>query len=393
MKLCEFRYSEHEGDLGEWSLERVELADAMLLVGRNASGKSRTLGAIRALAEFIKGKRGPTSGTFEGTFRDSRGNTTVYHVKSLSQRVHHEQLWVNDEQRLVRQSDGSGTIQAVLDTGNQTLPFQIEESALAVVTKRDRKLHPFLEPLHVWADGMRFYPFGRSMGQEQFAVYVPGAPPIDSVHLSDWWRTVAVFLRGKNEIGDSFLAEIKAEMQRLDYAIENIDARQPLSIQVAGPLPGPLLGLAVQERDLGEHWVDQVSMSSGMFRALALLVHMTYARLANKPSCVLLDDVGEGLDYKRSTLLIERLLELSVGTGSQILMATNDRFVMNAVPLEHWAALLRQGGKCRLRTYQNAREKFDSFRSIGLNHFDLFRSGYLDDDDDDIPNTHDNRPL
>ncbi len=375
MQLSEFSYSENLGKLGEWSLARFELENAMLVVGKNATGKSRTLAVIHALAAIILAKRLPALGLFEATFRSRQGQTVSYSLESGWLKVLSEQLVVDGKVLLSRRADGSGTICAALDSKLQELPFQIEEDALAVAAKRDRRLHPFLEPLHAWAEGVRLYPFGSHMGREEFAVLVKDAPPVDP---SDWKRTVAVFLRGKQELGQPYIDAIKAQMRRLDYAIEDVEARQPDSI-VSQSLLGPLLGLAVQEKDLGDHWVDQIAMSQGMFRALALMVHMTYALLAKKPSCVLLDDVGEGLDYKRSTLMIEILLELGKASGSQILMATNDRFVMNAVPLEHWAVLLRQGGKCRLLTYRNAREKFDSFREIGLNHFDLFSSGYLDD--------------
>jgi len=376
MQLSEFSYSENLGKLGEWSLEPFELENAMLVVGRNATGKSRTLAVIHSLAAIIRAKRLPSTGRFEATFRDPHGQTVSYSLEGEYPKVLSEQLVVDGKVLLSRRPDGSGTICAVLDPKPQELPFQIEEDALAVAAKRDRRLHPFLEPLHAWAEGVRLYPFGSHMGREEFAVLVKDAPPVDP---SDWKRTVAVFLRGKKELGQPYIEAIKGHLRRLDYSIEDIDARQPTGIQLSQPLPGPLLGLAVQEKDLGDHWIDQITMSQGMFRALALMVHMTYALLAKKPSCVLLDDVGEGLDYKRSTLMIEILLELGKASGSQILMATNDRFVMNAVPLEHWAVLLRQGGKCRLLTYRNAREKFDSFREIGLNHFDLFSSGYLDD--------------
>ena len=375
MQLSEFSYSENLGKLGEWSLARFELENAMLVVGKNATGKSRTLAVIHALAAIILAKRLPALGLFEATFRSRQGQTVSYSLESGWLKVLSEQLVVDGKVLLSRRADGSGTICAALDSKLQELPFQIEEDALAVAAKRDRRLHPFLEPLHAWAEGVRLYPFGSHMGREEFAVLVKDAPPVDP---SDWKRTVAVFLRGKQELGQPYIDAIKAQMRRLDYAIEDVEARQPDSI-VSQSLLGPLLGLAVQEKDLGDHWVDQIAMSQGMFRALALMVHMTYALLAKKPSCVLLDDVGEGLDYKRSTLMIEILLELGKASGSQILMATNDRFVMNAVPLEHWAVLLRQGGKCRLLTYRNAREKFDSFREIGLNHFDLFSSGYFDD--------------
>lgn len=380
VRLAKWGYSEHRGEPGEWSLEPFDVADVMLIVGRNATGKSRTLATILAFAQWIIGKRPvPQEGHFSARFVCSDGATVFYEVRCVAGKVQTEKLTKNSTVLLERQSSGGGSIQAHLDSGVCSLPFQIEQTALAVAAKRDLRLHPFLEPLHAWAAGLRYYPFGSSTGREDLVIEVPGGPRMDP---SDWRKAVWIFLVGQKECGSDYVETVKRYMSQLGYEITGLDARQPGFIPsvAAFPWAGPPKGLAVQEKGLGDHWVDQLSMSQGMFRVLALLVHLTYALMAKKPSCVLVDDVGEGLDFKRSVQMIELLLELGKQSGSQILMATNDRFVMNAVPLKHWAVLLRHGGQCRLRTYQNAPERFDAFSKIGLNHFDLFSSGYLDDD-------------
>jgi hypothetical protein len=57
-------------------------------------------------------------------------------------------------------------------------------------------------------------------------------------------------------------------------------------------------------------------------------------------------------------------------------MTTNDRFIMNAVPLEYWLILSRDGGQVTSLNYRNSKEMFDDFESTGLSNFDLFSSGY-----------------
>lgn len=42
-----------------------------------------------------------------------------------------------------------------------------------------------------------------------------------------------------------------------------------------------------------------------MYRALAVIIHLNYLLLAKKTSCILIDDIGEGLDFERSTALSE----------------------------------------------------------------------------------------
>lgn len=58
-------------------------------------------------------------------------------------------------------------------------------------------------------------------------------------------------------------------------------------------------------------------------------------------------------------------------------MATNDRFVMNNVPLEMWTVLQRKGSRCQVFNFNNSKEKFENFRFTGLNNFDFFATDYL----------------
>lgn len=82
-------------------------------------------------------------------------------------------------------------------------------------------------------------------------------------------------------------------------------------------------------------------------------------QMEGMPSCVLIDDIGEGLDYERSSLLINYLIGECKDTSIQLIMATNDKFVMNSVPLEYWSVIQRQGGRCRIFNYENSKEIFD----------------------------------
>ena len=55
MQLRSVKYAEFEGTPQEWTLEGLSLAEANLIVGKNASGKSRTLNIIHALARNLAG--------------------------------------------------------------------------------------------------------------------------------------------------------------------------------------------------------------------------------------------------------------------------------------------------------------------------------------------------
>ena len=53
------------------------------------------------------------------------------------------------------------------------------------------------------------------------------------------------------------------------------------------------------------------------------------------------------------------------------------RFIMNAVPLESWSLLRREGGDCRVYNYRNSKKIFDDFKFTGLNNFDFLAVDFV----------------
>jgi len=166
-------------------------------------------------------------------------------------------------------------------------------------------------------------------------------------------------------------------MKYLDYDIQDVgvDILDGITIQSPIQIPNLPSGLFVQESDL-QMRTQQHEMSDGMFRALSVLVQINYALLSHQATCLLIDDIGEGLDFNRSSALVKRLVEKAKGSSIQLIMATNDRFIMNAVPLEYWIVLVRKSGYVKNLNYMNSKEMFDGFEITGLNNFDFFSSGY-----------------
>jgi hypothetical protein len=117
-------------------------------------------------------------------------------------------------------------------------------------------------------------------------------------------------------------------------------------------------------------------MSQGMFRALSVLIQVNHAVMTSAPSCILIDDIGEGLDFERSCALIKLIIEKAETSSVQLIMSTNDRFVMNAVPLQDWSVLARQGPRCRVYNYANSKAAFDEFKFTGLNNFDFLATDF-----------------
>ena len=160
-------------------------------------------------------------------------------------------------------------------------------------------------------------------------------------------------------------------MRSISYFLEKIDAL-PLK-----NLPASIngYGLNVKECDLDDT-TDQREMSQGMFRAFSLLIQLNYSLLNKIPTCILIDDIGEGLDYDRSRKLIELVIQKISNSSIQVIMTTNDKFVMNAVPLEYWSVIKRVKNKSFFYNYKNSRESFDEFKYTGMSNFDFLTSEY-----------------
>jgi energy-coupling factor transporter ATP-binding protein EcfA2 len=371
MRLESVKYSEFRGTEQEWTLEELRLGDRNLVVGKNATGKSRVLNIISSLAGNLAGVKAPgLSAHYEVAFSND-GRSLIYELKYEQGQVVREKFKVEEKVLLNRGGDGEGTIWA--DELKEEIRFQTPPSQLAAVARRDTIQHIFLEPLHDWASSLRHYYFGSPLGKDNFAVFVEkGAPKFDE---RDPNAVVALYRQADKEYEGQFKDAIISDMRTLDYDIADVGLRPPLSIRFAG-LPGELVGLYLKERDL-PGITDQHSMSQGMFRALSILVQVNYSRMAKKATCILIDDIGEGLDFERSCRLIDLLRKRAEESSIQLILSTNDRFVMNHVPLEEWSFLQRQGGHVRVRNYENSRDVFDEFKFLGLSNFSFLELDFI----------------
>ena len=86
MKLSAISYSEHAGDPREWKLDRLVLGDINLLVGKNATGKTRTLNIVNGLSNLLSGQRRElTQGDWKTEFfHDNSGFHYKLKIKDLA---------------------------------------------------------------------------------------------------------------------------------------------------------------------------------------------------------------------------------------------------------------------------------------------------------------------
>jgi hypothetical protein len=219
------------------------------------------------------------------------------------------------------------------------------------------------------------YQFSSRLGQD--TVFIMNDRNNIVVDPRDMNSVIGLFIKGEQEFAHDFRKRIINSMQDIGYELSNIGVTSdlaPLPMSIPGVNNGLVLYIGEKNSRAA---IRQHEMSQGMFRALSLVIQITYNALKYMSTSILIDDIGEGLDFERSTSVIKLISRIAEEKKTQIIMSTNDRFVMNAVPLKYWQVIQRKGGKCQVFNYQNSKEKFDEFEYTGLNNFDFLRTDFL----------------
>ena len=158
MNLKAIKFIRFKGEVNEWSIEGkpidskygqwLTLENINLIVGKNASGKSRTIDAIRKIADLVSSDVKLSQlnsfgyGTSEYSLKfDKEGKEVEYHINFKDGKILQEILTIENNERLNR-AKGKLYYEEVI----KDLDFQTDDDVLAV-TKRDKKQHSFFEDL------------------------------------------------------------------------------------------------------------------------------------------------------------------------------------------------------------------------------------------------------
>lgn len=380
MHLFRFGYDEHLETSRAWRLHPFTLGRTTLLVGQNATGKTRTINAIRSLARVLyEGTK--VTGHFQASFDEDKFE---YEFDFSDGRVQREVLTTRPSKDaaktmlLERDSSGRGWLKG---EDLPQLQFGLTETQVAAFTKRDAVQHPYLTILYEWARDIRVYRFGEPMGRTNLVVMIeeqglPEPDPRDANLVAGLFHYA---LKKFDGFADAVVEDLNASGYEVTEVVLQKLGKEDLTI--SAPMPGQVYGLAVQEKGLAG-LTSQIEISQGMFRALSTIIHFNLCLRAMPNGTVIMDDIGEGLDFERSSNLINLLMQKAANAQIQLIMSTNDRYVMNAVPLESWAVIVREGSECSVLNYSNARTKFERFAETGLANVDFLRLAYWEGDND-----------
>jgi len=368
MILKSFEYSEYEENQeGFWAIKPFDLEKINLFTAKNATGKTRAIKAIYLLSKSINGIEFNSDAKYSVVFFDG-AESYKYCFHNDNKKVISEKLTKDDTTLIFRDNTGKGKI--FTDQLSNNIDFQSPENKLAI-SRRDKIQYPYLERIHLWADNLHYYSFGTSMNQE----YGKAINDKNTILYGNSDNSVETFFVGELEFNEEYKKNILLSMNSIGYDLSVIDLK-PITRSSSYAHSEEYI-LFVSEKESGIN-VNQYAMSQGMYRALSIIIHLTYHAMMNIPTTILIDDIGEGLDFERSTKLITLLIELAEKNDNiQLIMSTNDRYIMNKVPFKYWQMIYRKGVECEVYNYKNSKEIFDEFKYTGLNNFDFFSTDFI----------------
>jgi energy-coupling factor transporter ATP-binding protein EcfA2 len=377
MSIKKISYSEFETTPQFWEFKPCEFSQTNLVVGQNSTGKSRLINVINGFCNVLNGQQ--TKGFVSGSYIvDINLNEDLYQlcIEFANGVVKKETLDVNGTRLLTRNEDGSGSIHYAKE--NQSIDFQVSKSTIAIQQRQDDLQHPFVTAISKWALGVQTFRFGSSFGQDRLVGLTNLEQEIAQQDSAlEHGDITSAYSKAFTKFGDPLDKAIINDMQQLGYELEDVGATDLRSHLPGLKMPEPMIGMFVKEKDRAA-LLPQTQMSQGMFRALALVIYINIAFFNKQKTLMLVDDIGEGLDYERSTKLLSLLIEHAEKSNLQLIMTSNDRFVMNAVPLENWCLLRRRGSTVRAYNIHNSKQAFADFKFMGLSNFDFFTSNTLE---------------
>lgn len=340
MVLSEFTYRNASG----WALEDLLLNRQNLVVGLNAVGKSRTVAAIGRVASYIRGEMDATEDFFCSLVLEN-GNRLEYSFEVVGGQVQAEIL-KKDKTSLIQREPYS----AMMYDDTVSPP----ESKLLIQIRRDTKLYPEIEEIIQWAEHTSLFVFSNiTTAHNSLSPYTISEEPKIPVMYSK--------ISGEQqELLKQYMCDLGYKINKIEV-VELTSGSKTMLVYEDG-VKFPLLPF---------------DLSNGMFRVFCVLLYMIYCSTLADARCLVIDDMGEGLGYMRSTKLGKIMFDYCDKNHIQLIATSNDSFLMDAVNLHYWNILQRDGNRVHSVNCTNSPLLFEKFQRTGLSNFDILSSNFI----------------
>lgn len=365
MILESIKYIRQEGKPAEWGIsgkddKPVKFGNMNLIVGKNAAGKSRTLSIIGDMADLVARKNIVSKLRFPNWQCELilKENDILYnyYIAVENGKITDETLFIGGVKKYNRSSK---EIYSELLQKFELLNISGDDVITSIENKNSD--YPYIDEIFEWGNALKRFTFTNQYEKN----HLLREGELDGTDKIDPENIIKLFHEGRKTFGDTFLDAVMKDMKRLDYPVSEVSLQQTRNG----------VGISVLEDELSESTL-QTDMSQGMFRALAFIIQLNLALLADVSICLLIDDMGEGLDYSRSKSLIDLLIYKINNSNIQMFITTNDRYIMNKVPIKYWSILERKPRNSYFYNYFNSKDTFEDFKYTGLNNFDFLATDF-----------------
>lgn len=335
----------------QFHFDDLALRNINLIVGRNAIGKTRVINALHTIGQVILGRMDLKEAmNFTLVYESVEGSKLSYYCQ-YKNAVLSESMQLN-EQNLLARNESSTLIYNDLTHAEEEIYPPSDKMVLSAM--RDRKKYPWMERVQNFAQssyGLRFGNISPQMGATEAGI----------IHAHE---KVAHMYKHLSEEGQ---AKVIQEMQELQFALEDIQYNEHTDSLVI-----------VDKRFNRSISIPMIKLSQGMHRSLSALVMLQYLIEQKKLDFLLVDDLGEGLDYQRASLLGKKLIKTCTDHHIQLICTSNDYFLMDVFALEE-LTVLADYTEHGLKIINHSRypELYARFMTCGLSNFDFFSSDYI----------------
>jgi energy-coupling factor transporter ATP-binding protein EcfA2 len=346
----------------DWVLQKIDLQEVNLLVGKNGTGKSKTLshlGYFSLIEHFFENifyhKYLKRVSKWDIEWITESNTTFRYTLKIDFQfisafEIIEEELLRNES--IVFSRKGEEICKIYSEISNSFEEFTPPSDKLGILSRRDTKSFPYIEEIINWSKNSRKLSFSE-ISQESNDYY-DFNPEKESFPL--------IF----SKLNTLEQKNVTHNFQKIGFSISEIIYQVVRNQHY----------LLIRENGLkNDIYIDD--LSQGMLRALNLLIYVEYLISKNKTATLLIDDLGEGLDYVRATALGKMLFQLCKENNIQLVATSNDSFLMDVIDIDYWNVLERNGKVVSAINIINNPKLFEDFRYTGLSNFDFFSSSYL----------------
>lgn len=343
MYIKSFEYK----DSFSWELDTIHFNKVNLIVGKNAVGKSKTLSALVEVAKFIKGEGSVDAASHKChiVFSDDNGKEIAYSYDWFKGEIVTETMMVGNKIVISRDDE-----KALLNGDFINPPT----NKLIIQTQRDTNRFPEFETVISWAEHTRGFSFSDLTSYHSYSI-----PSMfsDKMKFEELYEKI-------DQAKEDFIVQT---MRNLGYRIKEVAKLDLTQYKI----------IYLSEEDVMMPLLPH-SLSNGMVRVFYMLTYLAFIATVEGAKTFLVDDLGEGLDFSRSSKLSKVIFDYCQSNDIQLIVTSNDNFMMNAVDLNNWIILQRTGNKVESFSSKTHPEMFIKFRKMGLSNFDMLSTDYID---------------